>query len=490
MEDITLLSVLTEAKETAERVERAEARLAARYRVARVIRDAGQEASFGSYVADALAEFEARWRASSNPERQAESDELNRLEAEAKRLLLSGETAEAEDVFLSAEGLRPDHEARGALGARFTLLQWLLDAGDLAGALGFAKAADWLQPSSRLTAAQMVAKACIAAGQRVAGLRFLFEMWPDANDPKAYPLLAQFGRHLWDLGIEQQALGILRQAAMGSLAAAARDVRLPLMGYLGQPLGVASAQLKCGDRQGAAETLRGVLRLAAPVEYDPPEPRPPDLPPQTLWLSGAKLKPAARRWLEARDELARLLACAGLDSEAFALLDTPAAKPLQILENIGHGQCERGAIAAAFTTAERILSGTLSTEAEPSSVIITPDGRISFHVQSGPTRPVEELERKAACRKVAFWICMTAAKLGDMDAFCRAEALGRQAAPAEWHIQIARFFNGEGLRNLARAGQRHAAVSLARRLEDPDVRTSALLRVAEGIAGIGDRWDG
>jgi hypothetical protein len=99
---------------------------------------------------------------------------------------------------------------------------------------------------------------------------------------------------------------------------------------------------------------------------------------------------------------------------------------------------------------------------------------------------VEELERKVAVRDGARHIMLNAARLGDADAFKRAEILWQQGVAADGSAPLRDFLD---LRMLARAGCVEAALQSARAVPSLDARVSALLRVVEGIAGVPSSGD-
>jgi hypothetical protein len=180
-----------------------------------------------------------------------------------------------------------------------------------------------------------------------------------------------------------------------------------------------------------------------------------------------------------------MLARAGLDADATPFLAAPNAKQLDLLGRILRGDAERGSFAAAFRMLERLQNEPLMTEAEPSMVSFKPNGEIEVYTQQSPVRPVEELERKAAVRSGVWLIMHNAARLGDADAFKRAEILWQQQV-AGGSAPVRDFLD---LRMLARAGCVEVALESARAVPSLDQRVSALLRVVEGIAGVPSSGD-
>jgi hypothetical protein len=302
--------------------------------------------------------------------------------------------------------------------------------------------------------------------------------------------LSYLGQALWLVGETQEGVEVLREAARASLAAATRDVRLSLWGYSrSEPISIARIQCAISDREGAVATLRGVLNLAAPLEYEPPPPPPADLRPGMIYIAGPPtLKPAAKRWLDARPELVGVLARAGLDAEAFSFLTVPNAKQLDLLGRILRGQAERGAFAAAFQTLGRLQKEPLTTEAEPSKVILKPTGEISVEIQKSPVRAVEDLERTKAFRTTLWSIIRNTARLGDVDAFKRADLMWRQQI-TEDPSQFPRRDLGAELKMFAKAGQVRAAMEFAQAAPSFGGRVAGLLKVVEGLAGVPEPLD-
>jgi hypothetical protein len=120
-------------------------------------------------------------------------------------------------------------------------------------------------------------------------------------------------------------------------------------------------------------------------------------------------------------------------------------------------------------------------------VIFRPTGEISVHEQKMPIRPVTDVERKAAVERGLWQIVCNAARLGDAGAFKRADLQWRQQSVEAGSTQIRDFLE---LRMLAKAGQSDVAIEFARAVPNLSNRVSALLRVAEGIAGISYPSDG
>jgi tetratricopeptide (TPR) repeat protein len=491
--DENAISIVREAMEIAERVD-GKNRIYVRAGIGYLLQHFVLPAEFSRYAADAIGASErlSRDQFPPNPEWEAERgaqfNRLQELDAEAKRLVLAGGLLDARDIYMSAEDLRDDHMRVGVLGAYVSFLGWKLEAGDLPGAISLFESTDWQSPWTRVQMARRIASAFMAAGQRSKGLQILRELYPSLDAEDSHQTLSYLGKALWSVGETAEAKAVLREAAKASLAAAARNVRLPLSGYSGyEPLSIARIQCVISDQDGAAETLHELLKLEPPLEYEPPRPPPPaELGRRLIYISGPpKLKPAAKRWVDAQPELVGMFARAGLDADATSLLAAPNAKQLDLLGRILRGAAERGSFAAAFQILERLQNDALTTEAEPSKVSFKPNGEIEVHTQQSPIRPVEELERKAAVRNGLWLILRNSARLGDADAFKRAEMLWQQEV-ADGSAPVRDFLD---LRMLARAGCVEAALESARAVPGLDQRVSALLRVVEGIAGVPSSGD-
>ena len=483
--DDKAISIVREAMEIAEQAD-GKNRIYLRAGIGYLLQHFVLPAEFSRYAADAIGASErlSPDRSPPNPEREAQSDRLRELDAEAKHRFLSGDLLGARDIYMSAEDLRDDHMRAGVVGAHVNFLGWKLEAGDLPGAISLFESTDWQSPWTRVQMARRIASAFIAVGQRSKGLQILRELYPSLDAEDSHETLSYMAKALWSVGETAEAKAVLREAAKASLAAVARNVRLPLWGYSSsEPLSIARIQCVIADQDGAAETLHELLKLEPPLEYDPPRPPPPAVPGRRLiYCSGPPtLKPAAKRWVDAQPELVGMLARAGLDADATSLLAAPNAKQLDLLGRILRGDAERGSFAAAFQILKRLQNDALMTQAEPSMVSFKPNGEIVVYTQQSPVRPVEDLERKAAVRDGARQIMLNAARLGDADAFKRAEILWQQDVAADGSAPLRDFLD---LRMLARAGCVEAALESARAVPSLDQRVSALLRVVEGIAGV------
>jgi hypothetical protein len=185
--DLTVVSVLTMAKDLAETEPAKGSRLLLKLRVAQAIKDTGREATFGGYVADVSSELE---RAIPPQILNAPDWQKNReLKAEAEALFLAGDLEGAERQLRQCQiiphydsCMRRDH----ALQLQF--LHWELEAQDLPAALRRFGGNDWQRMEP--TVALWVARAHIIAGRQ-----------SDVSD-----ILSQFNNRL-RAAAEQGALG-------------------------------------------------------------------------------------------------------------------------------------------------------------------------------------------------------------------------------------------------------------------------------------------
>jgi hypothetical protein len=319
VDEPTIVSVLTLAKEAAESPRQEVERLPLRHRVAMSMRRTKMEHVFGDYADDAIGAWKA-W----NPENASPQADVRRREqdlyARAKRAFLAGDSEQARHLLSECEW-RP-YGTTCQLGGMFIqsqLVHWELGKGDLAAAQHRVVVGEWVNPLARMMAAQAVARAFKAAGRSTDGLDFIRSL------PEFYPLgLAEI---LCDLGAHDEAARLLRATAAAALADAGGETdqqkRLPVE--------VATVQLKIGDRQGAIETLRRIVAFPADRR--------------------------STRWQLIQLEVAADLAWAGMDEDAFVLLaGATEGESGPILQSIVGGQAVRGDLEAAFATLERLRS--------------------------------------------------------------------------------------------------------------------------------------
>src|SRR5712671_4254520 len=159
----------------------------------------------------------------------------------------------------------------------------------------------------------------------------------------------------------------MREAAASALADAEADSKKQL------PVWIAGAQVAMGDRDGGIVTLRGLWRFDAD------------------------------RLSKIRAPLAGQLAFAGLDAEAFSLLDGTAADRA-ILPNIIVGQARRSDFEAAFRTLDQFRK-------------LPPRPRSS---------PLEVNPSIASSMAAIISILRNAARAGDTDAFGQAVTAYRE----------------------------------------------------------------
>ncbi len=293
-----------------------------RAHIARLARKVCPANAFGDRLDDAVAAETQLIRDIVRPERRLEMERLVELNQTTKRRFLDGDMHGAEETYLSAEDLRDDHERRGLLGAHSIFLGWLLEAGDLPRSLTFFQTTNWGSSFTQIAIARRVADALSKAGRRPEGLNLLRNLRPAPDAADAYKTLTYLGKALWAFGETNEGVVLIREAARTSLLRAAQDVRVPLWGYSStEPIALAQLQCVIADDEGAADTLNGVMQLAVPIEYDPPSPRPTDLPATAIYFSGGpQLKAASNRWLSSLPDLIRVVARVGLDAKAFSFV--------------------------------------------------------------------------------------------------------------------------------------------------------------------------
>ena len=350
---------------------------------------------------------------------------------------------------MSGEELRDHHEKYGWQAPHvlpFQFLQWTLEVGDLAAAEELLRTKNWMTPLERVTSARMVAEAHAGAGQPARGLAVLLETWPSprASDGANSSVdvaetLSSLGEALWRYGAFAQAREAFREASKASLAAARKNISLPLWAIASAaPLCVARLQLATGDQEGANGTMRGIIELAAVPAYN------------------------STRWVESRAERAWLFARSGFEDEAFAVLSEPGAEQTTVLMSIVRGQAERGDFDSAFQTLERL-------ESEESPKVDVP-------------------QRRESRRSAAFWIALNAVRLGEVEPLRKADAIALRIDPDEWP----RFFPTKiatELRRLVRTKGVERALKFVGSFEDRERHLLGLISVAEEIASMPSVWD-
>jgi len=423
----TVFSVLVMAKEAAESGRNEAVRLPLRYRVAVSARITGQEAAFGEYVINAITGWEFWDPFRSSPERLAERQH-QKLEAEAKRAFLTGD-AEGARRLLGERQCRPGMCVSSAFSIDSLFLNWELETGDLSAATRRLRETDWKrQKDLQIHYAGRVAKAFIDAGRANEGFEILSELHSNPDVDRA--LIAQT---YWRLGAIEEGKTLMRAAVNAAFDEAERDRNKQL------PAVMAGVQWAMGDRDGAIDTLRRIQQFSAD------------------------------RLHMVRAPLAGRLAFAGLDADAFSLLEDTVADRA-ILANIVIGQARRGDFDAAFETLERLPKFALPRIEDNSG-------------NPGPVTAVGSIMRNGA-------------RAGNADAFRRAEAIYRELRP-RW----ARGFTivlgphklvdnpeMQVLRDLARAGQARLALEYALAAQDLEEKVQGLCRVAEGLADLPDPY--
>jgi hypothetical protein len=173
--DITVVSVLTMAKEEAEKGRTEHQGAALRHRVARFIENTGRTSVFGNYVADATSAWEAIGFPSWAGQHVARALSKNRAnEAEAKQALLAGDEQQAIEILRRCEFV-PHHDLCLTSGdfLHAQLLNWERTSGRLAEALHRLRTADWNSSFMRDRMAFHVARSYASAGRRVEAVEIL-----------------------------------------------------------------------------------------------------------------------------------------------------------------------------------------------------------------------------------------------------------------------------------------------------------------------------
>jgi tetratricopeptide (TPR) repeat protein len=435
--EISAVTVLMLAKNEAEKEPNEARRRDHLISVARHIRERGEEAAFGSFVVDMIG---------AKQEQQGTLDWYSARVRRAKPAFLAGDIEAAKqhlgDCSYHANSAKKCPTDDGFW--IFELQRWTLDAGRLNEAVQRLKSGLSLSGDRLVLARLGPSGALLAAGRRAEALELLRELKSDSSiDPRS------LAEALWAVGEADEARSMLRQAAAAALAAAAKDVSQPL------PTEHARVQLHMGDRDGALVTLRGITRLEMPIEEDPGRESSTD-------LKYGSLTPASERWVKARQPLARLLARAGLDGEAWKLVDAPLADQPRYLLNLAQGQAERGDFDAALETIDKLRAAALL---EPADYRDRRRG-------SAPMKAAEHARRERAFAINS--LMRIAARKPDVPAFRRVTTLYRALHGLE--------ILPESLKWLAEAGRPDEAIALALGAASIGHRIWALSGVAEGIA--------
>jgi hypothetical protein len=437
---ISAVDVLTLAKNEAEK----EPDLARRYNhltsFARALRDRGQEAALGSFVVDTIG-------VNKEPESRSTLDhQYSARRRRAKEAFLAGDL-EAAKRHLDDCSDRPKSGTKCPADDRywfFPFQQWTLEAGRVDEALQRLKAGVSLPGHNLVQARLEVAGVLRAAGRQAQAWTLLREL---RSEPSVYP--PSLAMALWAVGAVDEARLMLREAAAAALAVATKDVSAPL------PIELVRVQLHMGDRDGALVTLRGIRGLEVPVEEDPARQSPDD-------RKYGSLTPASARWATSRGRLARNLARAGLDGEAWKLVDAPLADQKLYIESIARGQADRGDFDAAFATIDKLRTAALLEPAD-------------YWDRRRSSAPMKAATHDGPAR-AAFAIrvvMQSAARKADVPALRRVFALLREAYGVDVNL--------DALKWLAEAGRPDDAVALALGAASMAHRISALIRVAEGI---------
>jgi tetratricopeptide (TPR) repeat protein len=474
----TIVFVLSAAKLATEEVTDDDARIQLRARVADAMRRTGCEAAFGAFAAEAAqAEKELIDRKYVDPKKKARYERIQQLVSEARDHLLADEWELAIAVLRRAENLRRPRDKWGDIetSARGLLLDCHLRKGDIEAAKDLIVASGWKTAFNGVGVHCRLARALEEAGRHddaVAILRAARSLSGLAEERFAAENLAKQFR---SIGEVEEAKAVLREASERAFENAVQKPEAPLR------LDLARVQMDIGDRDGAVATLRRILSLAVPIEYDPAPAPPPDLAPNMLWAASPTLKPLSKRWLESRnEELAEVLARAGLDAEAFALLWERLVDEPAILVGIVRGQAHRGDFEDAFVTLDRLGKGPLSRADEPHPVSIRPDGRLFVWPRESASVAVDERRRTSTVERGLRCIASDAARLGNQAVFERARAMASQISPGDWTDDSLTRIGL--LRELAQGGCGTLALEIALGATHVDNRILGLNSVAEGLA--------
>lgn len=469
--DLRIVSILTQAKDIAETAATEKERAALRRRVAQFIENTGKAAAFGSYVESVLGSRETRAQEYYR-ERPVETRNLKRY-VDAKLAFLNGDSARAREILRGCERTAP-LSCFNEPWLESYFVTWDLEAGKLVDVLQRLRTTNWASNDFKASIAKRIAHAYAAAGRRAEAVAILLD-----RELAPAPEHA-FAEDLWKFGEREVGIRLQRHAVAEALIAARQDVKKRL------PVELAGVQIAMGDNEGAIKTLRALLRLAVPLEYDLPLPRPSDVPVES-WDPRAKLTPAADRWIIDRALLVETLAWAGLNSDAFAMLGEPPVDDALVLRNIVIGQAKRGDFESAFKTLELIRTKELriaQTWWRPLPDALKLTGANSYELRESPLDPLDENRKAWSFFVGASAIAKHAARSGNENVFTRACAANQQVNHRSRNACPAGV-----LRHLAKAGHVEAAVEFALASQDPSARVMGLGFIAEGIAGIPDPLD-
>jgi hypothetical protein len=275
--------------------------------------------------------------------------------------------------------------------------------------------ANWTAEQVRAAYRREFVEAFIDVGRAKDGLDFLAELRFGANPDKA--LIAQT---YWQVGAVREAHELMREAVGAALAEAEADATKPHL-----PVSITGLQIAMGDRDG------GIVALRRLRQFD---------------------EPRLKRF---RAPLAGRFALAGLDAEAFSLLDGNSADQA-VLASIIVGQARRGDFEQAFRTLDSLR-------------------------KLPPRPPPSPLEFRVFTTSAAvIAILRNAARAADTDAVGRAVNAYREIYPQRPRKEAA------FLRDLARVGNGAIALEYALAAQDLKEKVLNLCMVAEGLAGLPD----
>ena len=430
----TILSVLSLAKDIIEtakfesshdldEVKSEVIRIPLRHLLALTMRKTGYEPAFDDYVGKATAAWEVWDPSGSSPEGQARRKSES-LTADARLAFFSGDPDGARSLLFE----RPcepnlgspisDHCVMGDFAIHIQFLKWDLEVRRVSAALRRVDETNW----DRWGTADLIkagfhrefVEALIDVGRVRDALDFLAKLRSGTRPEKS--ILAQT---YWHAGAVQEAQELMREVVAGALVGAETDPQKPF------PTILAGIQILMGDRDGGIGTLRRVRQYS---------------------------NGNADR---VRAPLAGYFALAGLDDEAFSLLDGTSADR-EILATIIIGKARRGDFETALQTLDKLR------ELAPEPLAGLP--QISVFTDS----------------EAVISIVRNAARAGDTNVLRRAlVAYGEMRPPGTG--REAAF-----LRDLARVGKAQDALEFALGAEGVEEKILNLCMVAEGLAGLPD----
>ena len=398
-------------------------RIPLRHLLALTMRKTGYEPAFDDYVGKAMTAWEAWDPSASSPEGKARR-ESESLTADARVAFFSGDPDRAKRQLFERT-CEPnlgspisDHCVVGEFAIHIQFLKWDLEVRRVSAALRRVDETNW----DRWGTADLIkagfhrefVDALIDVGRVQDALDFLAKLRSRARPEKS--ILAQT---YWHAGAVQEAQELMREVVAGALAGAETDPQKPF------PTILAGIQILMGDRDGGIGTLRRV-RQHSNGNAD-----------------------------RVRAPLAGYFALAGLDDEAFSLLDGTSADR-EILATIIIGKARRGDFETALQTLDKLR------ELAPPP----PAGLLQIPVFTDSEAVIS--------------IVRNAARAGDTNVLRRALVAYREMQPPGTGREAA------FLRDLARVGKAEDALEFALGADGVEEKISNLCMVAEGLAGLPD----